>query len=213
MKQTVSIQPNKRFTFIGKTRSGKSFLAWYFLRQFAEDKTRQIIFIDPKHEHKKFGDGSSLDKPKLVKKYDRRAHVQIFQSYTWTPELEHMVDMILKRGNAIVVLDELGGIANAMTVPTGITRLWTQGGGKGVGAWAMLQFPKRTPQVIKSQTELFFMFRLNSLEHRKEMLDYIPDKRIVTDKLPLKYFWLYSDDMDNAIKIKPIVVPDKHKPV
>lgn len=213
MRQTISIQPNKRFTFIGKTRSGKSFLAWFFLRQFAEDKTRQIIFIDPKHERKKFGDGSTLDKPKLVKKYDKNAHVQIFQSYTWTDELEHMVDMVLKRGNAIVVLDELGGIANAASVPTGITRLWTQGGGKGVGAWAMLQFPKRTPQVIKSQTELFFMFRLNSLEHRKEMLDYIPDKRIVTDKLPLKYFWLYSDDMDTAIKIKPIVVPDKYKPV
>src|ERR1700676_2306090 len=118
----IGIQPNKRYTFIGKTRSGKSFLAWYLLRHFARNKERQIIFIDPKHEHKSFGDGKSLDWPKLVTKYDPKAHVQIFQTFKWIPALDDMVDKVLKRGNVIVVLDELGGLANAMTVPDGLTR-------------------------------------------------------------------------------------------
>jgi len=210
--QQVSIQPNKRYTFIGKTRSGKSFLAWYLLHHFAKDKERQIIFIDPKHEHKQFGDGKELNFPKLVKSYDSKAHVQVFQTFNWNAALDHMVDTVLKRGNVIVVLDELGGIADANRVPSGLTRLWTQGGGKGVGAWAMLQRPKRTPQVIKTQTELYFVFRINSTEDRRDLLEYIPDRRVLEDRLPLHYFWLYSDDMEAAIKCKPIEVPERMKP-
>jgi hypothetical protein len=57
------------------------------------------------------------------------------------------------------------------------------------------------------------MFRINSADDRKDMMDYIPDRRIVFDRLPLKYFWLYSDDMDKAIKCKPIVIPKKLNPV
>lgn len=211
-KQQIAIQPNKRYTFIGKTRSGKSFLAWYLLRHFAKDKTRQIIFIDPKHERRQFGDGTLLDWPKLVKKYEPKTHVQVFQTFQWNTELDNMVDHVLKRGNTIVVLDELGGIADANSVPKGLTRLWTQGGGKGVGSWAMLQRPKRTPQVIKTQTEMFFLFRINSREDRKDLLEYIPDNRVLEERLPLHYFWLYSDDMDAAIKCKPIDIPEKLKP-
>jgi hypothetical protein len=202
----IKIAPNKRFTFIGKTRSGKSFLAWYLLRIFSQDPDRQIIFIDPKHEHRKFGDGSSIDKPKLVNKYDPKAHVQIFQEYEWNDELEKMSVSVLKRGKAIVVLDELGGIATANSVPSGVVRLWTQGGGKDVGSWAMLQYPKRTPKVIKSQTELFFIFRINSQDDRHDLLDFITDRRIMTNKIPLHQFWIFSDDMDSAVLCKPIEV-------
>ena len=212
--QEIKIAPNRRYTFVGKTRSGKSFLAWFLLRRFSQaDKNRQIIFIDPKHEHRKFGKGDSIDTPKLVSTYDPKARVQIFQTYEWTQELERMVDAVLKRGNAIVVLDELGGIATATHVPTGITRLWTQGGGKGVGAWAMIQFPKRVPKVIKSQSEMFFMFRITDAKDRADMHDYIPDRNIVDKALPKHFFWLYSDDMDEALKVKPIVVPNRQKPV
>jgi hypothetical protein len=208
----ISIKPNKRYTFFGKTRSGKSFLAWYMLRAFSKDPKRQIIFIDAKFEHKQFGDGKVLDFPKLVKKYDPKAHVQIIQTFHWTADLDAMVDKLLLRGNAIVVLDELGGIADAHSAPKGIIKLWTQGGGKGVGAWAMLQTCSGTPSVIKKQTEMYFMFKMNDENERKDIVKYIPDKRIVQERLPLHYFWLFSDDMDAAIKCKPIKVPERKKP-
>lgn len=199
----MEITYNKRLSFIGKTRTGKSFLARYLLSKFERREDLQIIFLDPKHETATFGDGSSILTPKLVKSYSKKYKVQIFQEYHWNAALEDTVDIILKRGNAIFVLDEIGGIATATQVPEGITRLWTQGGGKGVGSWACYQKPLGIPKVIKSQSEYFFMFRINPLNDRKEMLNYIPDEKILK-KIEKYYFWLYQDDMDVAKLIKPL---------
>ena len=203
----LTLKPNMRLTFVGKTRSGKTFLSWYLLRVFtARNKDLQVVKIDPKHEHRKFGKGETLDTMKLVTRYEPKTRFQVFQSFTWNDQLEDMVTQVLKRGNVIVDLDELGGIASATTVPTGITRLWTMGGGKGVGAWSKMQRPSRVPQVIKTQSECFFIFRINSMEDRKHLTEYISDDRLVTQKLPLKYFWVFTDDMDKAILCKPIKI-------
>lgn len=201
----LSISFNKRLSFIGKTRSGKTFLANHLLSYFERRKDLQIILLDPKHERVKFGDGSSLLVPKLVKSYDKKAKVQCFQEYHWNNALEDTVDILLKRGNAIFDVDEFGGIATANVVPDGITRLATQGGGKGVGLWCKYQKPLGVPKVVKSQSEYFFMFRINPLNDRKEMLNYIPDDKILR-KIPMHYFWVYNDDMDVATLVKPIEV-------
>lgn len=201
----INISYNKRLAFIGKTRSGKTFLANHLLSHFQKQKDLQIILLDPKHERTKFGDGSSLDVPKLVTRYNKKLKVQCFQEYHWNSALDDMVDQLLKRGNAIFDLDEIGGIATANSVPDGITRLWTQGGGKGVGAWAKFQKPLGIPKVIKSQSEYFFMFRINPLDDRKDMLNYISDEQILR-KIPLRYFWLYHDEQDKAVLLKPIQI-------
>jgi len=205
-KEQISIAYNKRLLFIGKTRSGKSYLSRVLMNQFKKVKDLQIIIIDPKHEIKKFGDGSSLEKPKLVTEYQDKLKVQVFQTFEWLPSLDRMIDKVLKRGKAIVCFDELGGLATASHVPSGITRLWTQGGGKGVGAWSLIQFPKRVPLVIKSQSEHIFLFRINSKEDRKAILDFIPDERIVPKPLPNRYFWHYEEGNDAAQKFKPIKI-------
>jgi DNA helicase HerA-like ATPase len=203
-KASIKISYNKRVLFIGKTRSGKSYLSRFLVKQFMTTPDLQVIIIDPKHEWKKFGDGSSLDRPLLVTKYEKDIKVQVFQTFEWIPALDTMIDKILKRGKAIVVFDELGGLATASQVPNGITRLWTQGGGMGVGSWALIQQPKRVPLVIKSQSEIFFMFRINSAQHRKDIQDFIPDDRVIKNPLPNRYFWLYEEGMDKAVLIKPI---------
>lgn len=202
----LGIAFNNRLLFVGKTRTGKTFLSNHLLKQFAErHENLQIILLDPKHERRIFGTGESLDAPKLVTKYHKNIKYQCFQAYHWNQELEDTVDSLLKRGEAIFDLDELGGIATANSVPSGITRLWTQGGGKGVGSWAKIQYPKRVPGVIKSQSEYIFMFRINPEEDRQDMLNYIPDRRIL-QKIPKRYFWLYHDDMDNVILVKPLEI-------
>lgn len=211
MSSNLKIQPNKRLIFVGKTRSGKTFLAKQLLRMILDrTKDTQVIFIDPKHETTFFGNGEDLEHPKLVEKYNSKVRVQVFQTFTWNEHLEHMVDAVLKRGNAIVVLDEIGGIATATTVPTGITRLWTQGGGKNVGAWSLVQFPRRIPSVIKTQSEHWFIFRLNSLDERKELLNFIPDSSIL-EKLEKYYFKYFNDDMDTCTLFSPIKTITKTK--
>lgn len=206
----LGISYNNRLLFVGKTRTGKTYLANYLLGQFVrKHENLQIVTLDPKHERRNFSkDGESIDFPKLVTRYDKKARFQCFQSYRWSQELEDTVDILLKRGSAIFDLDEVGGIATASSVPDGITRLWTQGGGKGVGAWAKIQFPKRVPGVIKSQSEFFFMFRINPEEDRNDMMNYIPDRKIL-QKIPKRYYWLYHDDMDEAILVKPLELGKK----
>lgn len=200
----LGVSYNNRLLFVGKTRTGKTVLARELITQFAKkEKDLQIITIDPKHELRAFGDGETIDAPKLATEYNKKAKYQVIQSYHWNDALDNMVDKIMARGHAIVNLLEMGGIATANSVPDGITRLWTQGAGKGVGAIAQLQFPKRNPGVVKSQSEFIFMFRLNPLEDRQEMLNYIPDKKIL-QKIPKYFFWLYHDDLDSAVYCKPL---------
>lgn len=204
----LGISHNKRISFVGKTRTGKSVLCNHLLSFFQHKKDLQIIIIDPKHERRIFGDGKTYDKPKLVESYNSKAKVQVFQQYRWGENLDEMVDKILKRGNAIVSLEELGGIASATQVPDGIVRLATQGGGKSVGLWAQYQKPTGVPKVIKSQSEYFFLFRLNPVEDRKDMLNYIPDDSILK-KIDKYFFWLYNDDMDIAVLVKPLEIKTK----
>jgi len=183
---------------------GKTFLANYLAKQFARKvPDLQMVFIDPKFERRAFGDGETIDKPKLVTKYNPKIRFQCFQSYNWTSELEDMTMQIMKRGTAIVDLDELGGLATAQVVPDGITRLATQGRGKGVGLWSKYQKPLGVPKVLKSQSEYFFLFRLTPHEDRREMMNYIPDEAIL-ERIPKFYYWLYHDEMENAILVKPI---------
>jgi hypothetical protein len=203
-QQQLTLRYNQRLLFIGKTRSGKSFLSRALMQNFARDKDLQIIIIDPKHEWKKFGKGDSLSSPRLVTKYMEKVRIQIFQTFTWIPALDEMIDKILLRGKAIVIFDELGGLADANKVPDGIMRLWSQGGGKGVGAWALIQRPKRVPLIIKEQSEVFFMFRIISLEQRKAIQDFISDIRVIEQALPKFYFWVYEEGWDKAILARPI---------
>jgi len=203
-KQVINLAYNKRLLFIGKTRSGKTFLSRIFMRMFARRvPDLQIIIIDPKHEIRKFGKGATLDTPKLVTRYSK-VKVQVFQTFEWIPALDEMVDKLLIRGKAIVCLDEMGGIATANSVPSGLIRLWTQGGGKGVGSWALIQYPRRVPLVIKSQSEHFFMFRINNKDDRKTIADFIPDTRIINDVVPPHWFWYYGEGDDIATKFKPV---------
>lgn len=205
----LSLSYNNRLLFVGKTRTGKSVLARELIKPFAKKhKELQVITIDPKHELTVFGDGETIDTPKLVKEYNNKVKYQVIQAYHWNSALDDMVDKIMKRGHAIVNLMEMGGIATATSVPDGITRLWTQGAGKGIGAWAQIQFPKRNPGVIKSQSEFIFLFRLNPLSDRQEMLNYIPDERILK-KIEKYFFWMYHDDLDEAVFCSPIELKKK----
>jgi hypothetical protein len=204
---SIVIQPNKRLLFVGKTRSGKTYLANYLLKQIQKKiPDQQIIIIDPKHELVQFDKkGKEIEAPKLVEKYDDKASFQVFQSYTWIEPLDRMVDVVLKRGKVTVVLLELGGLATATSIPSGITRLWTQGGGKDVGAWAQIQQPRRVPSIIKSQSEHFFLFRINPVTERQDLLNYIPDEQIL-QRCEKYWFWYYSDDLDVAQLYSPIKI-------
>lgn len=166
-----------------------------------------------------FGDGTSLDRPKLVNAYDPGARVQIFQTWVWTEALDDMIDKVLtrvtpdgQRGRVIIVFDELGGLASSNVVPWGLIRIYTQGRGKGVGAWAMFQGVKGYPTVIKKQTEIWFIFRITDENDRGDLYAYVHDPQVIDRKIPRRYFWLYDDEWDTAMYFKPIKVTERLKP-
>lgn len=212
-QQHIPIAYNKRLTFIGKTGSGKSFLAWSLLGLLlAKIKGLQVIIVDPKHEHTHFGGGESLDKPKLVQKYEEDTRVQVIQVWNWTAALDDLVAKSFERGKVIVVFQELGGLATSRVIPDGMTKLCTQGRGKGVGAWFMIQSVKKYPTVVKQQTEIFFVFRITDANDRKEVLAYVPDVRVAETRLPKRFFWVFVDDWDSAVLFQPIVVSKRKQP-
>ena len=217
------LRGDQRFIFIGKTESGKSYLARYLLKLFREAGWR-IAIVDPKkawqgkiEERVPFGERGKLetvDSPVLVDKFDPRIRVQIIQPAVWGPDIAKFCKDVMEYGNTIIYFDEITQLVNANSVPTDFKVLWTQGRWNNIGAWAGTQRPKNVPLDIKDQAEVWFVFRTTDDNDRMVIGSYLPTDmhgEIRTTILPYRYFWYYNDKDDNeyTVKVRPLQIGKK----
>jgi len=131
-----------------------------------------VIIVDPK-EHW-LGDNpvwetdrrkpGTIDKPHLVRKYNPKLHVQVFQPDEEEDEalLNRFCLDVLKFRNRLMYFDETEGICTAYHVPRGIRRIWKTGRAKGIGAWVSTQTPSGIPKIFKSQADKFVSFAVGA---------------------------------------------------
>jgi DNA helicase HerA-like ATPase len=164
--------------FLGKTGSGKSFLARYLLK-LAYARGWRIEIVDPKKDWmiRLQADGSrklipfgkkpgTVDSPVLVSSFNRELHCQIIQPVQWDKTMDRFADDIMKVKNTIIYFDEVTQLASANSVPLKMRILFTQGRSKNVGAWSGSQRPVRIPEDVKGQAEVWFIFKLTSQKDR-----------------------------------------------
>ncbi len=216
----AELRGDQRITFMGQTGSGKSVLSRNLLK-LARKKGWRIVIIDPKRDWmsylgKKYpyaekGLGT-VDSPHLVTEFQPKLAVQVFQPLEWNESCERFFKAVIACRNTIVYIDEITQLASATQCPRELKLIWTQGRSLNIGAWCSTQRPKGIPIVIKDQSEVWFLFRINSKDDRKVVKGYMPldDTPEVVDRpLPKYWFYYWEDSMPHPMLVKPLKLGEK----
>lgn len=213
--QPEPLRGDQRVTFIGQTGSGKSVIARFFLK-LARASGWRIVIVDPKKDWMRYlgqkmpfatkGLGT-VDSPWLVEDFYPKFAVQIFQPLEWDDTCKQFFKEIIAAKNTIVYIDEITQLATANNVPKELKIIWTQGRALNIGAWCATQRPLGIPEIIKSQSEVWFLFRVNSKDDREVVKGYIPLEKtpeVVEKPLPKYEFWYWDDTLEHPIHVAPL---------
>jgi Helicase HerA, central domain len=202
----MKIVPSERWLLLGKTGSGKTQLAKYFLRKISAKWP--VVIVDPNWLWLGKGKGArqdewasrrevgTIEKPHLVDGFNPRYHVQLIQpDEDDSDALEHMCYDLMKAGDHFIYFDETEGIATATSVPKYIRVLWKRGRAHNIGAWASTQVPRGIPRLFKSQAEHRIVLKVG--EEDAEVASEIVHVPTEIVKRLHKYEWIYyNEDMD-----------------
>lgn len=195
----MKIKSNQRVCFIGKTGSGKSYLANRLIRNF-----KKVLLYDPKHEHKKeFPKAKVTSKLSQVQKWlEEKEFFIIFQPFDVNAEkFNELCKIVFRKGNLIFVLDEVENLEftywHEKIIRMGRTR--------GVGIFHLIQRPCFIPSnYILSENEHFFLFKLSLKSDRKKVEGFIGERAEELRTIE-EFHYLYYNVLDDEPKLhKPI---------
>lgn len=163
----LDLKTNQRVAFIGRTGSGKTYLA-----ERLTAPLRRMVIIDPNgllrgrfKPHVPWEKGLKT----LEGGGDARLYVSLDRPEDYAPIFDH----IYRRVNDVVVyIDEAYGVSAGSTPPPGLWALYMRGRAKGIGVWAATQRPRFIPRFMLSEAEWFFVFQLQ-LDDDREYLSRI----------------------------------------
>lgn len=186
-----------RIIFVGKTGSGKTYLARMLVSQLD-----RVIVIDPKGSIKDKADwGLDEWSPEVEK--DIMSGAAVRARYTTDPETddyqaayEEIFRLAFQAKNIVVYIDELYGvIREGGRGGKWLRNLYTQGRELNVGTWGATQRPSWVPLFCISECEFFWVFRLQLAKDRARMAEIMGEKVMIEIDRRDKYgFWFYSMD-------------------
>lgn len=167
-----TIQASDRVAFVGRTGSGKTYLARGLLRG-----VRRLVVFDPKGTLRtgwNLKDWNFFQAQKLRMGRPCRIRVPAPLDGNWEPFFEACYNA----GNVTVYIDEAYGVLSAPGARPGryLNALYTRGRELNIGTWAATQRPAWIPLVMLSEADWLFVFRLQLVEDRKRLSQIIgPD--------------------------------------
>lgn len=199
----VRITSANRVMIVGTTGSGKTVLTKFLL-----GSQNRCIVIDPKHEFNL--DGFKVSRFKLPGIWQKQFRL-ILRPRPGIEDDERMAEFLykmLKRKNVTIYCDELASIHELFPVTEKVmTIIQTTGRSKHVAVWNATQRPRNFPRVFMTESEVFFVFRLQSEEDRDYVAGFIGNE--AEEKLPLHLFWYYRGDDETTPRLLTLDLEDK----
>lgn len=195
----VSLRTDQRAAFVGKTGSGKTYLA----RAFTQP-VRRLVVLDPKGTlSPELAPEWNLepwtqDNVRKLKRGDNiRLRVPAPLDENWAPYLQTVWDI----GNILVYIDEVYGVVNPGSKPPAeLNALYTRGRERGIGVWASTQRPAWVPLIVLSESEWLFMMRLMLDKDRARMAEIMGAK--VLNGIPPRDnygYWFFNASWNEAL--------------
>jgi hypothetical protein len=170
---SISPRPSDRAIFVGQTGSGKTTLA----EQMASTR-RYVVALDPKGLLKWKGyqryttlDGMLKAVNKAPEKLPRVIYAPTYDELLDPDTVDDFFKWVYLRKNCLVYVDELYAITKNDTYPFHLGACYTRGRERQIETWGATQRPARVPQIVFSEAEHVYCFRLRMPQDRDRVED------------------------------------------
>lgn len=216
----ISLKPDERWFYCGKTGSGKSHLAKANLRVMERARWR-VVIIEPdglwmgKSGRPPRNGPGTVDAPRRVSRFDPKLQVQWYvpavPAYA-DENLRQFLADVMQAGDTVVYFDELYALVDHSRFSPEFLTLWTQGRKHNIAAWACAQRPSRIPEYVMSQAENWAIFRVPTPDDAKRVAEYtasptLNDKEHGANKLPMRYWFYYHANTDYVMEHAQMMAP------
>jgi energy-coupling factor transporter ATP-binding protein EcfA2 len=190
--------PTDRAAFVGQTGSGKTTLAQRLLATRA-----YVVVLDGK---------GTLDWPgydfqrslndAMKSKAARILYRPTYEELADVDTQDAFFEWIFRRRNTTVYVDELATVTQGDQYPFHFGACFTRGRELNIETWCSTQRPTRIPQIVLSESEHVYCFRLRLYQDRAkvEQTAQIPESAIVG--LPKQEFIYARQDADPSGRLK-----------
>lgn len=211
--QAIKLLPSERWLYVGKTGSGKSYLARHNLRILSAAGWR-IALVDPEAfwmgiKGKWATDGpGTVDAPRRVQQFDPKLRVQLYVPTHPGYQDDGLTAYCLgamKQGGVVMYFDEAYGVSDHARINPGVLQVWTQGRKHNVGGQVSVQRPARIPEYFLSQAENWAVFRVVGEDDRKKLAQFSNSPQMHDVLIPSRYWWYWHQEtMDSAQLMRPL---------
>jgi energy-coupling factor transporter ATP-binding protein EcfA2 len=192
----ISLATNERVFITGKTGSGKTYLARYLTQ-----KVKRLVVLDGK---------GTLGTPEWkLEAWEGNSHklqgnepIRLRAVPPLKSDLgsywDDILETCLRVGNITVYIDELYAVVppNKQASPV-LFACYTRGRETGLGIWASTQRPVWIPLVAMSESEHFFMFRLQLWEDKQRLAAFMGNDVLAQIHDPHGFY--YSKAIDDEV--------------
>lgn len=193
--EAVRPGPTDRAAFVGQTGSGKTTLAEYLCNQ-----RPYVVVLDPKGliTWDRYAIHTTL--ASVVKagadiaKHPRLVYKPTYDELQDEDVMDQFFEWIYKRRNTTLYVDEIYAVAQGDNYPWHFGACFTRGRELGVSVYVATQRPSRVPQVMLSESEHVYCFKLKLPQDQERMADITGLEEEAIARLPKHHFYYAPQD-------------------